>query len=119
MGVRIDYWGNVWIFGKCIFNREEIEKEKFWQYLFFKQWHSLKDYCQEKGVHLFGDLPIYVSLDSADVWANPGLFKLDKGKRPAFVSGVPPDYFSKTGQLWGNPVYHWSVLKKKTATGGG
>jgi 4-alpha-glucanotransferase len=90
----------------------QIEREKFWQYLFFKQWRSLKDYCQEKGVRLFGDLAIYVSLDSADVWANPNLFKLDKEKRPAFVSGVPPDYFSETGQLWGNPVYRWSVLKK-------
>jgi len=90
----------------------QLEKEKFWQYLFFKQWRSLKDYCQEKGVHLFGDLAIYVSFDSADVWTNPGLFKLDGEKRPAFVSGVPPDYFSETGQLWGNPVYRWNVLKK-------
>ena len=86
-------------------SHEQIEKEKFWQYLYFKQWQSLKDYCQEKGVYLFGDLPIYVSFDSAAVWANPGLFKLDEEKSPAFVSGVPPDYFSETGQLWGNPVY--------------
>ena len=91
---------------------DQLEKEKFWQYLFFQQWHSLKAHCQEKGVHLFGDLAIYVSSDSADVWVNPGLFKLDGVKRPAFVSGVPPDYFSETGQLWGNPVYRWSVLKK-------
>ena len=91
---------------------DQIEKEKFWQYLFFKQWHSLKNYCQEKGVRLFGDLPIYVSFDSAAVWANPGLFKLDDEKRPTFVSGVPPDYFSETGQLWGNPVYRWDVLKE-------
>ncbi len=90
----------------------EIEKEKFWQYLFFKQWHSLRASCQEKGVDLFGDLAIYLNFDSADVWANPSLFKLDREKRPAFVSGVPPDYFSETGQLWGNPVYRWSVLKK-------
>jgi 4-alpha-glucanotransferase len=90
----------------------QIEKEKFWQYLFFKQWHSLRDHCREKGVHLLGDLAIYVSLDSADVWANPGLFKLDREKKPIFVSGVPPDYFSETGQLWGNPVYRWDVLKK-------
>ena len=93
-------------------SHNQIEKEKFWQYLFFKQWHSLRNACQEKGVHLFGDLAIYVSLDSADVWANPGLFKLDAEKRPALVSGVPPDYFSETGQLWGNPVYRWNVLKK-------
>jgi 4-alpha-glucanotransferase len=91
---------------------DQLEKEKFCQYLFFKQWHSLKTYCQEKGVRLFGDLPIYVSFDSADVWANPGLFKLDKEKHPTFVSGVPPDYFSETGQLWGNPVYRWNVLRK-------
>jgi 4-alpha-glucanotransferase len=94
-------------------SHDQIEKEKFWQYLFFKQWHLLKDYCQEKGVRLFGDLPIYVSFDSAAVWANPSLFKLDGEKRPTFVSGVPPDYFSETGQLWGNPVYRWDVLKKR------
>jgi 4-alpha-glucanotransferase len=92
--------------------RPQLERERFRQYLFFKQWNSLKAYCQEKGVNLFGDLAIYVSPDSSDVWANPGLFKLDSEKRPAFVSGVPPDYFSETGQLWGNPVYRWSVLKE-------
>jgi 4-alpha-glucanotransferase len=91
---------------------DQLEEENFCQYLFFKQWQSLKAFCQEKGVHLFGDLAIYVSFDSADVWANPDLFKLDGEKRPAFVSGVPPDYFSKTGQLWGNPVYRWDVLEK-------
>ena len=91
---------------------EEIEKEKFWQHLFFQQWHRLKSYCREKSVQLFGDLAIYVNFDSADVWANPGLFKLDGDKRPVFISGVPPDYFSSTGQLWGNPVYQWDVLKE-------
>jgi len=93
-------------------SHDQIEKEEFWQYLFFKQWHALRTSCRQKGVHLFGDLAIYVSLDSADVWANPGLFKLDRERRPTFVSGVPPDYFSETGQLWGNPVYRWNVLKK-------
>ena len=93
-------------------NHIQIEKEKFWQYLFYKQWHSVKRYCQKKGVSLLGDLSIYVRFDSADVWANPGLFKLDREKRPVFVSGVPPDYFSKTGQLWGTPVYRWNALKK-------
>jgi 4-alpha-glucanotransferase len=93
--------------------RDQLEKEKFYQYLFFKQWQSLRAYCQEKDVHLLGDLAIYVSFDSADVWANPGLFKLDRKKRPTFVSGVPPDYFSETGQLWNNPVYRWNVLKKR------
>lgn len=91
---------------------EQVEKEKFWQYLFFEQWHRLKAYCREKGVLLFGDLAIYVNFESADVWANPGIFKLDERKRPLFVSGVPPDYFSSTGQLWGNPVYRWDVLRE-------
>jgi 4-alpha-glucanotransferase len=92
--------------------QNDLEREKFRQYLFFKQWNALKAYCREKGVQIFGDLAIYVSLDSADVWANPGLFKLNEAKSPTFVSGVPPDYFSKTGQLWGNPVYRWDVLKE-------
>ncbi len=91
---------------------EEMEKERFWQYLFFQQWNRLKAYCGEKGVQLFGDLALYVSFDSADVWTNPGLFKLDRAKRPVFVSGVPPDYFSTTGQLWGNPVYRWDVIRQ-------
>jgi 4-alpha-glucanotransferase len=91
---------------------EQLEREKFWQYLFFEQWHRLKSFCREKGVQLFGDLAIYVNFDSADVWANPGLFKLDEEKKPVFVSGVPPDYFSSTGQLWGNPVYQWDVLRE-------
>ena len=91
---------------------DQIEKVKFWQYLFFKQWQLLKAYCQEKGIYLVGDLSIYPSFDSADVWANPSLFKLDNEKRPTFVSGVPPDYFSETGQLWNGPVYEWEVLKE-------
>ncbi|OPY75112.1 MAG: 4-alpha-glucanotransferase [Syntrophorhabdus sp. PtaU1.Bin050] len=90
----------------------ELEEVKYRQYLFFKQWYLLKAYCQEKGIDLFGDLAIYVSFDSADVWANPDIFNLDSEKRPAFVSGVPPDYFSETGQLWSNPVYRWEVLKE-------
>lgn len=91
---------------------DELEKEKFLQYLFWKQWHSLKRYCNEKDIHLIGDMPIYVNYDSAGVWANPQLFKLNQEKRPAFVGGTPPDYFSTTGQLWGNPVYRWDVLKE-------
>jgi len=91
---------------------EALEKEKFLQYLFDKQWHSLKAYCNRNGIQLFGDLSIYVSFDSADAWANPHIFKLDEEKRPLFVSGVPPDYFSKTGQLWGNPVYQWDKLRE-------
>jgi 4-alpha-glucanotransferase len=92
--------------------QEKIELEKFLQYIFYKQWASLKKYCNDKGVQIIGDVPIYVCYDSADVWANPDLFNLDEKKRPAFVAGVPPDYFSKTGQLWGNPVYNWGRLKE-------
>jgi 4-alpha-glucanotransferase len=88
-----------------------IEKETFLQYVFFRQLFNLKRYCSDKGVKLIGDIPIYVALDSADVWTNPEIFKLDKKKRPKFIAGVPPDYFSKTGQLWGNPVYDWPALK--------
>jgi 4-alpha-glucanotransferase len=90
----------------------QIEQEKFRQYLFFHQWQSLKEYCNNKGVQLIGDIPIYVNMDSADAWTNSGLFKLDKEKNPSFVSGVPPDYFSKTGQLWNTPVYDWDAHKK-------
>jgi len=92
--------------------QDEIDREKFIQYIFFKQWFALKRYCNELGIRIIGDIPIYVNYDSADVWTNPGLFKLDENGRPLAVSGVPPDYFSKTGQLWGNPVYRWDVLQK-------
>ena len=92
--------------------REMILKEKFFQYIFFKQWYALKDYCSSKNIQIIGDVPIYVNYDSSDVWANPELFKLDKEKKPTFVTGAPPDYFSSTGQLWGHPVYNWEVLKK-------
>ncbi|MBU4304798.1 MAG: 4-alpha-glucanotransferase [Candidatus Omnitrophica bacterium] len=90
---------------------QEIEKEKFLQYVFFKQWFALKDYCNQKGIRIIGDIPIYVTYDSADVWTHPELFKLNEHKKPAVVAGVPPDYFSKTGQLWGNPVYNWDVIR--------
>ena len=88
-----------------------IEKEKFLQYIFFRQWFSLKECCHTCGIQVIGDIPIYVAYDSADVWAQPELFKLDDTKRPITVSGVPPDFFSKTGQIWGNPVYRWDVLR--------
>ncbi|MFH1025056.1 MAG: 4-alpha-glucanotransferase [Nitrospirota bacterium] len=90
---------------------DEIEREKFLQYLFFKQWFSLKQYCNERGIKFIGDIPIYVNFDSADVWTHTKIFKLDKVKKPLSVAGVPPDYFSNTGQLWGNPIYRWDVLK--------
>ena len=82
------------------------------QYLFFQQWNSLKAYAASKGLKLIGDLPIYVSMDSADVWARPEVFQLQADRRPAWVSGVPPDYFSADGQLWGNPLYDWDALKR-------
>jgi len=89
-----------------------IEEEKFRQYLFFRQWAALRAYCKGRGILIMGDLPCYVQHDSADVWGNPALFKLGSGGRPAFVAGVPPDYFSRTGQLWGNPVYEWGAHRK-------
>ena len=93
--------------------KDRILKEKFIQYLFFKQWASLKDYCRSKNIQIIGDIPIYVTYDSSDVWKNPDIFKLNDEKLPSFVAGVPPDYYSETGQLWGNPVYRWEVLKNK------
>jgi len=92
--------------------RDAIDKEKFLQYLFFKQWFSLKYYCNERGIQIIGDIPFYVSYDSADVWAHPEFFKLTGTKKARAVAGVPPDYFSRTGQLWGNPIYDWKSLSK-------
>jgi 4-alpha-glucanotransferase len=89
-----------------------IEREKVVQYFFFSQWARLKAYCNERGVQIFGDIPIYVSYDSSDVWANREQFKLDPEGNPVTVAGVPPDYFSETGQLWGNPVYNWDHHKE-------
>ncbi len=88
----------------------EIKAYKYWQFEFFQQWERLKDYCQQRGIKFMGDIPIYVAHDSADVWANPDLFFLDERGMPTMVSGVPPDYFSATGQLWGNPIYRWELL---------
>lgn len=87
--------------------REPIEAEKFAQFLFFRQWLALKAYANQRNIRLIGDMPIFVAYDSADVWTNPQLFKLDDKARPRVVAGVPPDYFSATGQLWGNPLYDW------------
>jgi 4-alpha-glucanotransferase len=91
--------------------RDLIDREKFAQFEFFKQWRSLRERCAELGIGLVGDLSFYVAGDSADVWSNREIFKLDGEGRPTFVGGVPPDYFSETGQLWGNPVYDWEMLK--------
>ncbi len=92
--------------------RENIKKEKFVQYMLFKQWETLKKHCNQMGIKIIGDLPIYPCLDSAEVWANPHIFRLSDDRKPLFLAGVPPDYFSETGQLWGNPVYDWQKLKE-------
>lgn len=93
-------------------NKVEIEFWIFIQYHFFKQWFALKKYANEHGIKIIGDLPIYVAGDSADVWANPELFCLDKDLLPITVSGCPPDAFSTTGQFWGNPIYNWNVMEQ-------
>jgi len=88
-----------------------IFSEKFRQYFFFRQWTELKAYANQKGIKLIGDIPIYVAYDSADVWCNQSKFKLDEGGLPQVVAGVPPDYFSLEGQLWGNPTYDWEQMR--------
>lgn len=90
-----------------------VRYHKFVQYQFFLQWSELKTYCSNKGVGLIGDVPIFVAHDSADVWTHPDLFWLDPEGHPTVVAGVPPDYFSKTGQRWGNPLYRWALLKER------
>ena len=87
----------------------EVEYYKYLQFKFDEQWSKLKTYANSKGIQIIGDIPIYVALDSADAWANPGLFQLDEENIPTAVAGVPPDGFSATGQLWGNPLYRWEV----------
>jgi len=89
----------------------QIEAHKFSQFLFFRQWSALRSYCHEHGIKIIGDFPIFVAHDSADVWKNPEQFKLDADGRPLVVAGVPPDYFSATGQLWGNPLYNWERMQ--------
>lgn len=91
---------------------DEMNKGRFGQFLLSRQGNSLKKYAHERGVLLVGDLPFFVSLDSSDVWANPEWFQLDTNLRPQFVAGVPPDYFSANGQLWGNPLYDWEALRR-------
>jgi 4-alpha-glucanotransferase len=91
---------------------QQIESRKFAQYLFFNQWASLRQACHDHGIRILGDVPIFVAHDSADVWAHPEVFRLAGDGSPAFVAGVPPDYFSATGQCWGNPLYRWDVLAR-------
>lgn len=93
--------------------REFIERIKWLQFLFQRQWQSLRKWCNERGVRIIGDLPFYVSYDSTDVWANRHIFCLDSAGKMKGVAGVPPDYFSKTGQLWGVPTYNWDALRKE------
>lgn len=88
-----------------------IQVEMFIQWLFFRQWNALRSYANKRGVQIFGDIPIFVAMDSADTWPNPALFQFDKKLHPKAVAGVPPDYFSPTGQLWGNPLYDWGAHK--------
>lgn len=101
---------------KKIIIDEELKKNidyfSFVQYTFYKQWFKLKEYANSKGIKIIGDIPIFVATDSADTWANSDIFQFDKYKRPKRVAGCPPDYFSKTGQLWGNVLYDWNKIKK-------
>ena len=90
---------------------DEIDRHKYIQFIFAEQWNALKHYANERGVLIFGDLPIFVAEDSADIWANQELFHLNEDGRPSLVAGVPPDYFSSTGQRWGNPLYHWERVE--------
>jgi 4-alpha-glucanotransferase len=87
---------------------EQVRLHQFRQFLFFRQWRALKEYAKNQGVRMLGDAPIFIAADSVDVWTHPELFLLDARQRPRVVAGVPPDYFSKTGQLWGNPLYDWA-----------
>ncbi|MFC1670020.1 4-alpha-glucanotransferase [Spirochaetota bacterium] len=97
--------------------REKISFQKFIQYIFFKQWKNFKDHCNKTGISLIGDIPIYITLESSDAWSHPEILQLDKRDgKPISVSGVPPDYFSETGQRWGNPLYKWGKNKLNSKT---
>ena len=92
---------------------DEIAYYEFIQFIFFTEWNTLKEYANKKGIAIIGDIPLFVSLDSVDVWANQNLFQLDSKGYPTVVAGVPPDYFCADGQLWGNPLYDWKAHKKE------
>lgn len=92
--------------------KNEIECQRFQQFEFFRQWDALRTYCKDRGIFIMGDIPIYVSHESSDVWAHPEQFCLDQQGKPTEISGVPPDYFSETGQLWGNPIYRWTEMER-------
>lgn len=89
----------------------DVEFFTYLQFLFFRQWDALRAYAAGQGIRIIGDLPIYVAMDSADVWADPKSFQLDEALAPKEVAGVPPDYFSADGQLWGNPLYNWDTMR--------
>lgn len=91
---------------------ENIQRHSFYQFLFFRQWNKVREYAHKQDITIIGDIPIFIAYDSADAWANPQLFFLDEDSLPTVVAGVPPDYFSATGQLWGNPLYKWSAHKQ-------
>ena len=91
---------------------ESVQRYSFYQFLFFRQWNNIRKYANEKSIKIIGDIPIFIAYDSADAWANPDLFFLDENSLPTVVAGVPPDYFSPTGQLWGNPLYRWDAHKE-------
>jgi 4-alpha-glucanotransferase len=93
-------------------HQDDILRYSFYQFLFFRQWNKLRAYANKQDIKIIGDIPIFIAYDSADAWANPELFFLDEKSLPIVVAGVPPDYFSRTGQLWGNPLYRWDVHKK-------
>ena len=125
MAMKDKFGGQCWLeWGEARFYESEAVKEYrnelredmnfycFLQYEFFRQWKALSDYAHDKGIKIIGDVPIYVPLDSADVWSNPELFQLDEERKPTGVAGVPPDYFTADGQLWGNPLYDWDVIEK-------
>ena len=92
---------------------EDVDFHIFCQFLFYQQWFALKKYCNDRNILLFGDMPIYVAEDSADTWTHPEIFQLDRNLIPKRVAGVPPDYFSEDGQLWGNPLYRWHLLRRR------
>jgi 4-alpha-glucanotransferase len=102
---ELERWGD-WL-------AERIFFRKYAQFVFFEQWFTLKEYANSRGIRIMGDLPIFVALDSADVWANTNLFYLDETDLPTLVTGVPPDYFSETGQRWGNPMYRWERMAEQ------
>ena len=93
--------------------QEQLDQERFLQFAFFEQWGALRAYCAARGIRIIGDVSIFVSYDSADVWTNPELFRLKKDLSPEVVAGVPPDAFSETGQRWGNPIYDWEALRAR------